>query len=125
MIFKKNTVSKNVSGVVSSFAVSTINMSLRHLLKERIEMFTGKKHFNIEPYETEELEDVHDLIMEYDMIMDDVASNTKEISPGHKNLWIVSQMYNFRRLPMWNFATIEEIDRLFNIHEELKTFGVY
>ena len=100
-------------------------MDLRPLLKQRIELFTGKKHFNIQPYETEELEDIHDMIMEYDMIMDDVSKNPTEVSPGHKNLWIVSQMYNFQRLPRWNYATIEQIDRLFNIHEELKTLGLY
>lgn len=95
---------------------------LREALIERIKMFTGKDFFLDSIYETEELEDFHDHILDYESIMSNIEQNTDEVSPGHRNLWIVSQLPNFsRRRPVpWNRATLQQITDLYEIHEYLK-----
>jgi hypothetical protein len=95
---------------------------LRKALIERIKMFTGKDFFLDSIYETEELEDFHDQILDYENIMYEIEKNTDEVSKGHRNLWIVSQLPNFscRRPIHWNRATLEQITDLYEIHEDLK-----
>lgn len=93
----------------------------RELLIRRIEIFLGKR-FSDGAYETEELEDIHDLIIDYEDLVWEINKNSVKVSPDHQNLWICSQMPLFVERPRWNYATIEEIDRLFNIHEELREY---
>jgi len=95
---------------------------LRKVFIDRIKLFTGKDFFLDMIYETEELEDFHDKILDYETIMHDIENNTLEISPDHKNLWIVSQLSEFsRRRPVpWNRATLEQITDLYELHEDLK-----
>lgn len=106
----------------STSMVSSEDSLLRKALIDRIKLFTGKDFFLDSIYETEELEDFHDKILDYETIMHDIENNTQEISPDHKNLWIVSQLPEFsRRRPVpWNRATLEQITELFELHEDLK-----
>lgn len=112
------------TSMVSSegFQSASHGQILRKALIDRIKLFTGKDFFLDSIYETEELEDFHDKILDYETIMHNIENNTQEISPEHKNLWIVSQLPEFsRRRPVpWNMATLEQITELFELHEDLK-----
>ena len=79
---------------------------LRKALIDRIKMFTGKDFFLDSIYETEELEDFHDHILDYETLMDEIEKNTREVSPGH------------RPVP-WNRATLEQIHDLREYLKEL------
>lgn len=93
---------------------------LRQALVERIKMF---HNFNPNIYETCELEDIHDLILDFEDLIWDINKNETIVSPNHKNLWICSQMPMFGSGKIdWNRATLEQIDRLFNIHEDISEY---
>ena len=76
---------------------------------------------NPDSYETYELEDIVDKFHEFGQYLTKVGGRSN-VSTGCKNLWIVSQMYMFRGMVEWDTLTLEEVDDLFNIHEELKEF---
>ena len=94
---------------------------LRQALVKRIKMF---RDFNPNIYETCELEDIHDLILDFEHLICNINNNKTIVSPNHKYLWICSQMPMFGGPGKidWNRATLEQIDRLFNIHEEISEY---
>lgn len=101
-------------------ATDSHGTKLRQALVERIKMF---RNFNPDIYETCELEDIHDLILDFEDLMWNINKNDTVVSPNHKNLWICSQMSMFGPGKIdWNRATLEQIDRLFNIHEEISEY---
>jgi hypothetical protein len=72
-------------------------------------------------YETYELEDIVDKVHEFEEYRDKVDGRVN-VDTGCGNLWLVSQMHMFHGMLKWSTLTLEEIDDLFNIHEELKDF---
>lgn len=80
---------------ITVLAVDSHGTKLRQALVERIKMF---RNFNPNIYETCELEDIHDLILDFEDLMWNINKKDTIVSPNHKkSMDMLSDAYVWSR----------------------------